>query len=112
VAFLAQRIAMMEGHRGAKGVTNVIPTLRSLYYEIASTTSPFALRSLQELADPAHVLWGSDLPFVYGARLREEVEHWEQYDGFGAPARSAIEEWNTVKLFPRFAPAGRTGDLI
>ena len=106
VPFLAQRIAMMEGHRGAKGVTDVIPTLRSLYYEIASTTSPFALRSLQELADPAHILWGSDLPFVYGERLREEVEHWEHYDGFNAAARLAVEEFNAVKLFPRFARTG------
>jgi 6-methylsalicylate decarboxylase len=101
--FLAQRIAMMEGHRGAKGVTEVIPSLRSLYYEIASTTSSFALRSLQELADPSHILWGSDLPFVYGDRLREEVEHWEHYDGLDASARAAAEEWNAAKLFPRFA---------
>ena len=111
VPFLAQRIAMMEGHRGAKGVTNVIPTLRSLYYEIASTTSPFALRSLQELADPARILWGSDLPFVYGERLREEVEHWQHYGGFDAPARSAIEELNSMKLFPRFALSGADGKL-
>ena len=103
VPFLAQRIAMMEGHRGAKGVTNVMPALRSLYYEIASSTSAFALRSLQELADPTHVLWGSDLPFVYGARLREEIEHWEQYQGFDTAARAAIEELNAVRLFPRFA---------
>ena len=100
--FLAQRIAMMEGHRGAKHVTDVIPTLRALYYEIASTTSPFALRSLQELADPSHILWGSDLPFVYGDRLREEVEHWEHYDGFDASAQAAVEENNAAKLFPRF----------
>jgi predicted TIM-barrel fold metal-dependent hydrolase len=100
--FLAQRIAMMEGHRGAKGVTDVIPALRALYYEIASTTSPFALRSLQELTDPSHILWGSDLPFVYGDRLREEVEHWEHYDGFDAPARAAVEENNAARLFSRF----------
>jgi Predicted metal-dependent hydrolase of the TIM-barrel fold len=106
VPFLAQRIAMMEGHRGARGVTEVMPALRSLYFEIASSTSPFALRSLQELADPTHVLWGSDLPFVYGARLREEVEHWEQYPGFDTAARRAIEELNVVGLFPRFAVAG------
>jgi 6-methylsalicylate decarboxylase len=109
VPFLAQRIAMMEGHRGAKGVTDVIPTLRSLYYEIASTTSASALRSLQELADPARILWGSDLPFVYGERLRDEVEHWEKYDGLDAAARSAIEELNAADLFPRFAPAGARG---
>ncbi len=103
VPFLAQRIAMMEGHRGAKGVAGVMPALGSLYFEIASTTSRFALRSLQELADPARILWGSDLPFVYGARLEEEVEHWEHYDGFDAAARQAIERQNALALFPRFA---------
>jgi predicted TIM-barrel fold metal-dependent hydrolase len=109
VPFLAQRIAMMEGHRGAKGVTGVIATLRSLYYEIASTTSAFALRSLQELADPEHILWGSDLPFVYGARLQEEIDHWQHYDGFDAAGRAAVEELNALRLFPRFGQAA--GDL-
>jgi predicted TIM-barrel fold metal-dependent hydrolase len=105
VPFLAQRIAMMEGHRGANGVTDVIPTLRSLYYEIAGTTSGFALRSLQELANPGHILWGSDLPFVYGERLHEEVDHWEHYDGFDAAGRAAVEQLNALRLFPRLAPA-------
>ncbi len=103
VPYLAERIAMMEGHRGAKNVTDVIPTLRALYYETASTTSAFALRSLQEFADPSHILWGSDLPFVYGTRLQREVEHWEHYAGFDDAARRAIEEQNALRLFPRFA---------
>ena len=106
VPFLAQRIGMMEGHRGAKNVTGVLPALRTLYYEIASTTSTFALRSLQELADPAHILWGSDLPFVYGERLKEEVDHWEHYDGFDAAGRAAVEQLNALRLFPRFAESG------
>jgi len=105
VPFLAQRISMLEGHRHAKGVTDVLPTLRSLYYEIASTTAQFALRSLQEVADPTHILWGSDLPFVYGERLQEEVDHWQAYDGFDATARLNVEQLNAVKLFPRFALA-------
>jgi 6-methylsalicylate decarboxylase len=105
VPFLAQRIAMMEGHRHVKGVSDVLPTLRSLYYETASTTAAFALRSLQELADPTHILWGSDLPFVYGERLREEVDHWEAYGGFDATARRNVEQINALRLFPRFAPA-------
>ena len=104
VPFLAQRIAMMEGHRGAQNVTDVLPMLRSLYYEIASTTSGFALRSLQELADPTHILWGSDLPFVYGERLQEEVDHWEAYDGVDATARRNVEQVNALRLFPRLTP--------
>jgi predicted TIM-barrel fold metal-dependent hydrolase len=103
VPYLAERIAMMEGHRGAKNVTGVISTLQSLYYEIASTTSRFALRSLQELTDPTHILWGSDLPFVYGARLQQEMDHWEHYDGFDTRARSDIERHNALALFPRLA---------
>jgi predicted TIM-barrel fold metal-dependent hydrolase len=110
VPFLAQRMAMMEGHRSAKGVTEVIPTLRSLYYEIASATSAFALRSLQELADPEHILWGSDLPFVYGERLKDEVDHWEKYEGFNADERLAVEQQNALSLFPRFgSSAGASG---
>jgi predicted TIM-barrel fold metal-dependent hydrolase len=106
VPFLVQRISMLEGHRRAKGVTDVIPTLRALYYEIASTTAGYALRSLQELADPTHILWGSDLPFVYGERLQEEVDHWEEYDGFDAIERRAVEQLNALQLFPRFAESG------
>jgi predicted TIM-barrel fold metal-dependent hydrolase len=103
VPFLAQRISILEGHRKAPEVAGVIPILRALYYEIASTTSRYALRSLQELADPTHILWGSDLPFVYGKRLQEEVDHWEEYDGFSADDRMAVEELNALQLFPRFA---------
>ena len=103
VPFLAQRISMLEGHRKAPEVADVIPTLRTLYYEIASTTAGYALRSLQEVADPTHILWGSDLPFVYGKRLQDEVDHWEAYDGFSADQRMAVERENAVRLFPRFA---------
>ena len=103
VPFITQRISMLEGHRHAKGVADILPTLRSLYYEIASTTAVYALRSLQELGDPTHILWGSDLPFVYGERLQEEVDLWEKYDGFSADERRAMEELNALQLFPRFA---------
>jgi len=103
VPFLAERIAMMEGHRGAKNLTGVIPSLRALYYETASTTSAYALRSLQEFADPNHILWGSDLPFVYGKRLQQEVDHWQHYNGFDDATRKTIETDNALRLFPRFA---------
>ena len=105
VPFLAQRISMLQGHRHAKGVTDVIPTLKSLYYEIASTTAGYALRSLQELASATQLLWGSDLPFVYGERLQEEVDHWQAYDGFDAEGRMAVEQLNALQLFPRLAAA-------
>ena len=79
----------MEGHRGAKNVTGVIPALRALYYETASTTSAFALRSLQELADPARILWGSDLPFVYGDALASRKSNTGNTTTASTPRRAA-----------------------
>lgn len=111
VPFVAQRISLLEGHRGVKGVTDVIPALRALYYEIASTTAGYALRSLQELVNATHILWGSDLPFVYGERLQAEVDHWEAYDGFDSVARSAVEKLNALRLFPRFASGASESSL-
>jgi 6-methylsalicylate decarboxylase len=112
VPFLARRISMLEGHRHAKEVTDVIPILRALYYEIASTTAGYALRSLQELADPTHILWGSDLPFVYGKRLQEEMDHWEAYDGLNAAERIAVEQSNALELFPRLASVASETNLL
>jgi predicted TIM-barrel fold metal-dependent hydrolase len=110
VPFLARRIAALEGHRGANDVTNVIAAVQSLYYETASTTGASALRCIQELVDPAHILWGSDLPFVHGERLKDEIEHWEAYDGFDAEARFAVERVNALRLFPRLAEAAAESD--
>ncbi len=64
--FLARRLCGLE--RGGN-VAHVIGTLRSLHYDIASAMAPYALRSLQELADTTCILWGSDFPFVRGERL-------------------------------------------
>ena len=62
-----------------------------------------ALRSLQEVADPTHVLWGSDLPFVSAERVGDELKHWASYDGLDAAGRAAVEHENALRLFPRFA---------
>ncbi len=102
VPFLTHRIAGLEH---SANVPDVVGTLRSLYYDVASAMAPYALRSLQELADPTHILWGSDLPFIYGERLREEVDEWEAYDGFDAATRAAVERDNALRLFPRLAAA-------
>ena len=111
VPYLAQRISMLEGHRRAPQVADVIPQVRALYYEIASATAGYALRALQELTDSTHILWGSDLPFVYGKRLQEEVDLWEAYDGFSSDQRKAVEQLNALQLFPRFASAASQTNL-
>jgi predicted TIM-barrel fold metal-dependent hydrolase len=97
--FLTHRIAAIM-HRSH---VEAIPMLRGFYYDVAIAMAPYALRSLQELAEPTHVLWGSDLPFVHRDQLQEEIAAWEAYDGFTPAARAAVERDNALRLFPRLA---------
>ncbi|NVM53774.1 MAG: amidohydrolase [Candidatus Helarchaeota archaeon] len=94
VPFLTWRISM--GERG------IIKQLKRLYYDIALSATPYALRSLQELADPSHILFGSDYPFLPEPLITTMAEGVETYDGFDAQTRMAIERDNALDLFPRF----------
>ncbi len=94
VPFLAWRISF--------GEKKVIQYLKTLYYDIALSATPYALRSLQELADPTHILFGSDFPFLPEPLITTMVEGLENYDGFEAQVRTLIERKNALALFPRF----------
>ncbi len=94
VPFLAGRISM--------GEQKVIEYLKTLYFDVALSATPYALRSLQELADPSHILFGSDFPFLPEPLITTMVEGLKNYGGFNAELRTAIERENALALFPRF----------
>ena len=77
--------------------------LRRLYYDTGLSASPYALRSLQELVDDSHILFGSDYPFAPEIITTETIKGIASYDGFNAESKRAIEEKNAINLFPRFA---------
>jgi len=58
--YIAWRISFLD----YRYYTDTIGDLKSLYYDTALSASPYALRSLQELVDPSHILFGSDYPFA------------------------------------------------
>lgn len=84
-------------------VPDMLDMFKSLYFDVASAMGPQPLRALQELADPTHILWGSDLPFVTPERVGEELERWNAYDGLDETGRVAVERENPLRLFPQFA---------
>jgi len=94
VPFLAGRISM--------GEQKVIEYLKTLYFDVALSATPYALRSLQELADPSHILFGSDFPFLPEPLIGSMIEGLKNYGGFDAELRTAIERANAIALFPRF----------
>ncbi len=79
----------------------VLPYLQRLYYDTALAAAPFALRSLQELVDNAHILFGSDYPFAPELATVATIGGLEGYDGFDVPALGAVYADNARALFPR-----------
>ncbi|MHA1209850.1 MAG: hypothetical protein ACTSP1_14795 [Candidatus Freyarchaeota archaeon] len=68
---------------------------------MALSTTPYALRSLQELVEPSQIPFGSDYPFAPENLTAEQVKQLASYDGFNKREQISIERGNALKLFPR-----------
>ncbi len=79
----------------------VLTYLQRLYYDTALSAAPFALRSLQELVDVTHVLFGSDYPFAPELATVATIEGLKEYDGFDDMELESIFHLNARELFPR-----------
>jgi predicted TIM-barrel fold metal-dependent hydrolase len=64
--------------------------LQRLYYDAALSSAPFALRSLQELVDDSHILFGSDYPFAPELATVATIGGLNAYDGFDGGALESV----------------------
>lgn len=102
--YLAWRIALFSNMQlglGEKAPKGAIAYLKQFYYDTALSAVPYAFRSLLELTDPSHILFGSDWPFAPEPITDATVKGVNSYDGFDAQARAMIERENALQLFPR-----------
>ncbi|MSQ52136.1 MAG: amidohydrolase [Betaproteobacteria bacterium] len=81
--------------------------LRQMYFDLAQASVPLIQRALEEIADPAKILFGSDFPFSQvGEKVVDDVlAGIESFDGYDAGRRSMILGANALALFPRLATA-------
>ncbi|GHO49498.1 amidohydrolase family protein [Ktedonospora formicarum] len=105
IPYLAKRIAhgaMLEKVMGERNPENLLAQLRRFYYDVAMSISPYALPSLQALADPSRILYGSDYPFVPEPAIQHDLKELRAYNGFNPGEARLIERENALLLFPRF----------
>jgi predicted TIM-barrel fold metal-dependent hydrolase len=100
--YLLTRISGLNDNPKA-GISDAVKAMQALYYDTTSATMACTLRCIQELADVSHVVWGTDSPFLHGKRLHEEIQHWDEYPGYDAGAKVAIERDNALRLLPSVA---------
>ena len=79
----------------------VITYLKRFYYDTALSAAPYALRSLQELVDLSHILFGSDYPFAREILTSVTIKSLKNYGGFDGRALRSVEQENALRLFPR-----------
>ncbi|MFD3869505.1 amidohydrolase family protein [Streptomyces sp. NPDC058623] len=104
--FLAKRITygpVIGDYLTERAPADPIASLRRLYYDIAMSVNEFALPTLDTLADPSHILYGSDFPFMPVDQTADSVASFAAYGGWGDEQRAAVARENALKLFPTLA---------
>ncbi|TDC16685.1 amidohydrolase family protein, partial [Kribbella albertanoniae] len=74
--------------------------LRRFYYDTALPTSPSAYRTLSAVADPTHLLFGSDWPARTDAEVRAVVSAFDHDPAMDNRSRRRIERSNALDLLP------------
>ena len=77
---------------------NVMDNLRSLYWDLAGDARPVMLEGLMHIADPAHLLYGSDTPYTpvpITARNKEGLAS----DPLIAPIAQTVFHDNAARLY-------------
>jgi predicted TIM-barrel fold metal-dependent hydrolase len=112
--FLAWTIALLEYQQTKKslkfqaiydfmmtkrGPSAGLNALSRLYYDTAVAANPMALRSVQELVDSSHILFGTD--YVWGQSWLTPIfiKALKEYDGFNEQDLAAVESGNANRLF-------------
>lgn len=103
VPFAAERMARACSDDG-ENIAEGLARLRQFYFDVALSSSPYALPSLLAFADPERITYGSDWPFapagrsLHFARLLDEFPLTDEQ-------RVAIDHGNAAKLFPQHSKA-------
>ena len=103
VPYIAGRIALADQNPlvSANVPRGAVASLRRLYYDTALSATQFALPCLMQLADPTHVLFGTDYPFAPEHVTSETVLGLAEHGGLDATAMEAVERDNAARLLPR-----------
>ncbi len=95
------QIPLIADNEGRVTRELVLSRLRRFYYDTAISAGPQAMGALREVANPDHVLFGSDWPYCPVEMGDDMVKALD--DSLSASEKPGVERGNALKLFPRFA---------
>jgi len=88
---------------GGPRLHDALSQIRTLYFDTANAANPPALAATRAMADPGHILFGTDNPFVPAARAVDDLARAQ----LNRQELRAIERDNAIALMPRLGALGR-----
>ena len=83
-----------------KSEQDILKLLKLFYFDTA-LSSPDALPSLMNFAEPGHILFGSDNPYITADQQATFTKAQDEWNGFGADQLHQVNRKNAEALFPR-----------
>lgn len=104
IPYIAYRLSTVAQENKVSSLSSdeVLASLRSLYYDVALSTSPSVFFTLKELAGTSHILFGTDYPLRCEKGVTESIEQFSSYSGFDEGEKRKIMSETVKELFPRF----------
>jgi predicted TIM-barrel fold metal-dependent hydrolase len=106
IPVLADRVAGLSPALGLPeklDAEKFMTSLRGMYYDLAGFPLPRQLNALLEIADPTHVLYGSDYPYTPEPLVTALVAQLDGSPQLSAALRADFMRNNALALFPKFA---------
>lgn len=105
--YLAKRAALVgELGLSPKSREEILEDIGSFYFDLALSSSKPTLDMLLQYTKPDHIMYGSDYPYAPPRGITRFAQELDEA-GLDPQLEQDINWGNAVKLFPRFAGAGK-----
>jgi 6-methylsalicylate decarboxylase len=81
----------------------VAPYLTSFYFDVALAGGAAPMAALTQMADPSHILYGSDWPYLERSFVTDQRDSLLSLPQFQGDRLAPMAWRNAAQLFPRFA---------
>jgi len=103
IPYLAYRLSIAAEWNGiTQTPAEINSSLKSLYFDLALSTSPAVFSSLQQLVTSDHILFGTDFPLRFEQYVSGSMDEVNCFKGFTPIDKSFIFSETAQSLFARF----------
>lgn len=103
IPYLAYRLSIAGEWNGIlQSPEQVLKSIKSLYFDLALSTSPNVFSCLQNLINTDNILFGTDFPLRYEPGVERSIKEINSFGNYSILDKAKIFSGNAKRLFTRF----------